>query len=85
MNMIVGIKQFVVVIKTGLINTILVKINLFILEDSCLSYLLFDFSPVKMQEKKILWRENTKLFVSCFSIIFFLKNSMEEGNAPSLL
>ena len=47
-----GLKQIVLLfIEIGFINTILSKINLYIQEVFYLSYLLFDFSPVKRQEK----------------------------------
>ena len=61
-------------IKTGFANTILLNINLYIKEVSSLSYLFFDFSPVKSLEKtNSLEREHK---ITCFT---FGNNAFHEN------
>ena len=83
-GILLGLKQFVLLlIKTGFINTILLRINLYIQEGSfALSYLLFDFSPVKRWERQTPWKKNTKSFFSCFTIIFSIRTLWERVRHP---
>ena len=75
------LKEFVwLFIKTGFINTVLSKINLYIQEVSSRSYLLFDFSPVKRRENtNSLEREHKTicLFRNNFSIRTLRKRERE--------
>ena len=76
-----GLKQIVLLfIETGFINSVLSKIDLYIQQVCSFSFLLFDFSPVKRQEKlnslvrkhKIIcfmFRNTVIYSVSCFAII----------------
>ena len=81
-----GLKQFVLLfMKTGFINTILLKINLYIQEVSSLSYLFFDFSPVKRWEKTNSLERVHKVICFMFRNKFFHKNTVGESVASSLL
>ena len=72
-----GLAQFVLLfIKTGFINTILSKINLYIQEVSSLSYLLFDFSPVKRREKTNSLEREHKIICLMFRNNFFNKSTV---------
>ena len=66
-------------IKTGLMNTMLLEINLCIQEVSSLSYLLFHFSPVKKAGKVKLQTKSAKSFVSCFEEIFSIGTLWERA------
>ena len=81
-----GLKQFVLLfMKTGFINTILLKINLYIQEVSSLSYLFFDFSAVKRWEKTNALERVHKVICFMFCNTFFHKNTVGESVASSLL
>ena len=74
-----GLEQFVLLfIKTGFINTILSKNDLYIQEVSSLSYLLFDFSPVKRREKTNSLKKEHKIICLMFRNVFFHKNTVSE-------
>ena len=85
-GILLGFKQFLLLfIKTGFINIYNTLINLYIWEVSSLSYLLFDFSPVKRHEKtNSLDREHE---IICFMLCntFFHKNTVGESKTPLLL
>ena len=81
-------------IKTGLINRI--RLGSFLQNTSLYAYRMFlvqlfsiicslIFLQSKGRKRKSLWREKTKSFVSCFTIIIFHKNTVGEKNTPSLL
>ena len=71
-------------IETGFINTVLSKINLYIQQVSSLSYLLFDFSPVKRQEKTNSLVTKHKIIRFMFRNSLLSKNTVGESGAPSL-
>ena len=72
-------------IKTGSINTILLKTNSYIKEVSSLSYFLLDFSLVKREENRELFREKTRNHLLFVSQYFFRKSTMGENSAQSLV
>ena len=87
-GILLGLKQFVLVfIKTGFINTILSKINLYIQEVSSLRYLLFYFSPVKRREKtNPLERQRKVICLMLCNNFFSIRTLCErESEAPSQL
>ena len=71
-------------IKTGFINAILLKINLYILEVSSLGYLLFDFLHSKGGKRQILLEREHEIICFMFLNNFFHKNTVGESEAPSL-
>ena len=80
-----GFKQFVLLfIKTGFINIYNTLINLYIWEVSSLSYLLFDFSPVKRHEKTHSLEREHDIICFMFCNIFFHKNIVGESKSDVL-
>ena len=85
-GILLGLKLFVLLfIETGFINTILSKMNFtsskFLLSAIC----SLIFLQSKGAKRQTLWIENTKLFVSCFAIIFSIKTALSQSEAPPLL
>ena len=72
-------------VQCGLINTALLEVNLYIQEVCSLSYLLFDFSPIKTREKKNSLEGKDEIIFFMFCNNFFHKNTVGESEAPSLL
>ena len=67
-----GLKQFLLLfIKSGF--TILLKINLYILEVSSLSYSLFDFSPIKRRERTNFLERQHKIICFMFHNNFSMR------------
>ena len=67
-----GLKQFLLLfIKTGF--TILLKINLYILEVSSLSYSLFDFSPIERRERTNFLERQHKIICFMFHNNFSIR------------
>ena len=81
-----GLKKIVpLFIENSFINAILSKLNLYIQQVSSLSYLLFDFSPVKRRKKTNCLVGEHKIICFMFRNNFFHKNTVGESDVPSLL
>ena len=81
-----GLKQFLLLfIKTSFLNTILLKINLYIQKVSSFSYLLLDFSPVKRWEKTNSLEREHEIICFMFRNNFFYENTVGESEVSSLL
>ena len=65
-------------IKTGFINAVLLKINLYILEVSSLSYLFFDFLQSKRGKRQIILEREPEIICFMFRNNFFYKNTVGE-------
>ena len=75
-----GLKQFLLLfIKTGF--TILLKINLYILEVSSLSYSLFDFSPIERRERTNFLERQHKIICFMFHNNFRWEHCGREWSA----